>query len=617
MSDVTIPSKKNSWLLPLATLAVLASYFAVFGRFFPNPSGRLGHDYSYFLPILLDGFFWYHLNGFWEIPWFTPSFCGGSLNYANLQSCFYTLPQILTFVTDPVAAVRLTFAVFSGLGFLGFYLLLRRAFSVSQAASLLGAALFLFNGFYVHRMIIGHFGLHAFMLLPFVMLALLGPLPPEGKTRLRRLLSDSLAAGLLIACMVQSGLGPHLIPVLLTILLVALIKGLLQGGERDFWLRWTGAGVAGVLLCLSKLTAATYLLGSFHRSTYKLPGATDFVSSTWLMLKSLFISPALDGDRMGMITNAQWALARHEWEYSITVVPVLIILYSLGRASRDGRLKRPDLTRNWRKWLQLGAIAVLLALPIAVNTYSPGWNALLKQLPLIKSASSLFRWFTVYIPFVIIAAVIVLEKAVVSTRQRGWVVGISLAAVVGANITMERDYYLTQDYNPEEIVASYHRVKDGHWVPGIHLIGTGTNQAGRVRTQLERNHLLTQGTSQIFCYEAMFGYHLEDLPLKSLHPGPVMAEAAGVLNIKNPACYVWPEANSCLPGDHFTLEQRNEAEAFAGYGPYSFQVPPAQKAANWVNALALIAALAYYILRAARGVYAYAGRRRTSSSRLP
>ncbi|MBU0986454.1 MAG: hypothetical protein KKH68_04290, partial [Proteobacteria bacterium] len=265
--------KKNNLLLLSAILALLISYYAIFGRFFPNAFGRLGNDYAYFLPILLDGFFWYNLNGFWEIPWFTPSFCGGSLNYVNVQSCFYSLPQIFTFFTDPIVAVRLTFIVFAGLGLIGFYLLLRRAFFISPLASFLGAGLFLFNGFYAHRMLIGHFGDHSFMLLPLVLFALLRPLPLEKKTRFRQILFDSLSGGLLLAYMVQSGFGPYLIPVIIAIVLIALIHGMRYGRQWDFWLRWTATGFASILLCSSKLTAIYYLMSNFSRSIYKLPGA--------------------------------------------------------------------------------------------------------------------------------------------------------------------------------------------------------------------------------------------------------------------------------------------------------------------------------------------------------
>ena len=42
---------------------------------------------------------------------------------------------------------------------------------------------------------------------------------------------------------------------------------------------------------------------------------------------------------------------------------------------------------------------MILLMPIVLNTYSPDWNALLKQIPLIKSNSTLIRWFIIHIPF--------------------------------------------------------------------------------------------------------------------------------------------------------------------------------------------------------------------------
>jgi hypothetical protein len=79
--------------------------------------------------------------------------------------------------------------------------------------------------------------------------------------------------------------------------------------------------------------------------------------------------------------------------------------------------------------------------------------------------------------------------------------------------------------------------------------------------------------------------------LKTLHPGPALEEKNGILNIKNPACYVWPQANNCEPGDHFTKEQKEAAAAFANYRPFPFLIPTAQKVANWFNVLSLIAVM--------------------------
>lgn len=597
--------QKNNLLLPAAILALIISYHAIFGHYFPNDNGRLGHDYSYFLPILLDGHFWHHTNGFWKIPWFTPSFCGGWPNYVNVQGIFYTLPQVFTFLTDPLTAVSLTFILFAGLGMLGFYLLLRRAFFISKSGALLGAGLFLFNGFYAHRILIGHFGDYSFMLLPFISLVLLRPLPDRKQSRLWRFLFDSVIGGLLIAYMVQSGFGPYLLPVIIAIILVALIHGILYGRQWDFWLRWTGAGFTSFLLCASKLSAIYYLMRNFPRSDYKLPGAKSFLSAAWLSFKSLFFSPAFDPDRMEMLTNAQWFLGRHEWEYSVTIVPLLIILYGGLSILRQTMTKGVDLKLNWQQWLQIGSIVTVLILPVAVNTYNPNWNAFLKQLPLIKSSSNLIRWFIIYIPFVILAAVLILEKIAISSKCRSGVAIIGLSMVVAMNAVADRDFYLHQPYDPQEIIESFFKVKTGLWTPKIEHIGVYLDKNGRIKRPVYRNNMLIHGASQLYCYEALFGYHLKALPFKTLRPGPVFEEKEGVLNIKNPACYVWPEANGCQPGDHFTVKQKKAAEAFVNYRPFPFQIPFIQKVANRINAIALIAALAFLAFSSARALYHY------------
>ncbi|MBU0986525.1 MAG: hypothetical protein KKH68_04650, partial [Proteobacteria bacterium] len=296
---------------------------------------------------------------------------------------------------------------------------------------------------------------------------------------------------------------------------------------------------------------------------------------------------------------------RHEWEYSVTVIPLLIMFYGLWRILGGIRSNALNITLNWKQWLQVIAIAALLIVPVVINTYSPGWNAFLKQLPLIKSASNLFRWFIIYIPIVILAAVLALEKTAVSSKYQLAIVGISLVAAVSLNALTDRNFYVQRSYDPEEIVKSYYQVKGRLWIPGIKAIGINVDKKGQMKVLIKRNNLLTRGISQLYCYEALFGYQLEDFPVKSLHPGPAMEEKEGLLNIKNPACYVWPESNNCQPGDHFTVEQKKAAEAFASYRPYPFQMPAIQKTVNLVNGLALIAALLFYIFYVASAMYNY------------
>lgn len=586
--------KSTQLLLLMAGIFVLAAYCLIFGSFLPNRNGCMGHDFAYYLPAFLDGYFWFNLNGLWKIPWFTPSFCGGSLNYLSVINGYYSIPQFLTFFTDPVAAVRITFVILAGLGLSGFYMMLRKCFFLSGPISFLGSVCFLFNGFFAHRMIIGHLGYINLMLIPLTAFVLLRPISDPVNFRRWALIFDSILGGLLFGVMVQSGFGNFMIPAIISIVLVGIIHGLLNGKQLLFWIRLAGASLAGMLFCLSKLMGIYYLLNNFPRSDYTLPAAKSLFCAIWLVFRSLFISPAFDSDRIEALMNVQWALERHEWEYDVTVVPLLLILFGFG--SMFWRLKALDLLSiSWKKWLQAGAITALLLMPVAVNTYSPDWNEILKKLPLIKNSSNLIRWFIIYIPFVILMTALAVEKTPWLKKHQLIVMFLGIIAVICLKGFENRDFYQRQTYNPDEIVSSYYEVKEGLWTPKIEDVGVYLNNDGQAIKPLYRNNLLIHGMSQIFCYEPLFGYRLENFPMKGLHLGSVMEENQGVLNIKNPACYVWPQANNCSPGDHFTIDQKYDANAFVNFRPYSFNVPIIQKIADWINGLALIAALIFLV----------------------
>jgi hypothetical protein len=135
----------KSVVIALCVLMPLIFYF-IFQNFFPA-NGKLGDDYSLFFPSMLDGVFWHQVNGVSKVPWFTPAFGGGLPKFPNPQSVYYSVEQFLCFVTDPLTSVKITLFLFALLGFVGFYLLLKKIFSLSSLTSLLGATLFLFNGF--------------------------------------------------------------------------------------------------------------------------------------------------------------------------------------------------------------------------------------------------------------------------------------------------------------------------------------------------------------------------------------------------------------------------------------------------------------------------------------
>lgn len=574
---------QSRWLVPASFLLLLTAFHLVFGQFFPTRNGTLGHDYSHALPNLLDGYFWLRSNGLFEPFWFTPAFCGGQPVLGDQASIYYSVTQILTLFVNPLASVYATVLLFASLGFWGFYLLLRTCFDTSRQAALLGGALFMFNGFFIHRAMIGHLTFHSVMLVPLIAWLLLRP---AVNNRVFAVLFNGSAGGSLLAYGIYSGIGSQILPCALAVLGITCIHGITGRISRGFVPRSAIAALVSIGLSAAKLTALLSFLRNFPRNDYSLPGVTGIWNAMHLLFSALFFAPTNIAEQArALTTNMQWALERHEWEYGVTMIPLLLIL--AGTASWFYRIRgaHPQLNISITRYGWFALLGLILALPLALNIYTPDWNAFLKQAPVIKSSSALVRWFLVYIPLAILSSALFFDKISQLPGRRNGIFTAALVALVLLNAVKDRTFYHTQGYRPDIIVDAWQSARTSTAQPRIQHVGTFANASDQI---YNRNDLIAFGASQLACYNPSFGYGLEYFPIKALHPGLALEEKNGLLNIKNPACYLYPEQNHCTPGDHFTSAQREAAQAFTSYKPYPFSFSPAQQIANRVTQATLL-----------------------------
>jgi hypothetical protein len=153
-----------------------------------------------------------------------------------------------------------------------------------------------------------------------------------------------------------------------------------------------------------------------------------------------------------------------------------------------------------------------------------------------------------------------------------------------------RFYERTYDAAPGQL--AWEAARDAAAVPAVTRITMAQDSRGRPMRLLERNDSVFSGGSQSICYQPMFGYLLERMPVGLLREGgPLQPAGTGELNVKNPACYTYPQANGCRPGDHFMLPQHAEAERFLDYRPFAFEQPAWQRAASGISLAAALLAL--------------------------
>lgn len=562
-----------------ATAAVVVlAWDGLWGRFLPNASGLVGHDYSYFLPQLLAGFFAYQGHEAFSIPWFTPAFCGGGPLFANPQSTIASVPQLLAIVLSPVASIRMTGLLFAFAGFAGTHRLLRDAFRTSQPAALLGGVVFALNGFFGARMAVGHLTMHAFMLAPLMAWLLLRPRSTGDR---KGLALDGVLTGLAVAYTVWSGAVVILLPLAFSVLAVGLLHGTLLGGRKHFWLRAGIATGVAALLSSAKLAAIFAYVGNFPRDQYKLPGIEALSTLASTTLRVLFLSPDDDIGRR-VLVNRQWLQGRHEFEFGLGLVPLVLLTLGLlsvvvdrVRGRRTSRLHLPE---------AIGLVLVL-AMPLVLNWYAPSWNAFLKSVPVVRSSSTMLRWFLVFLPVVTVGSVLVFDR--IRGVRRFWILAAAgVVLVLAQHGLTNTDAYMVRAFDPGRVEKAWTEARRTGAPPPVQSVVSARADA------------LATGASSRTCYEALYGYRLELFPVGTLRTGSPFAVTGSHLNLKNPACYVFPKENGCAPGDHFRVDQMEQAKAFARYESFDFKRSGRQVAANAINGFSFLGVLAFLVFAA-------------------
>lgn len=574
----------------LVFLVALLFYFILFQNFFAS-NKPLGHDYYFFVPALIDGYIWFKNNGPLAIPWFTPSFCGGKVFFGDPQSIYFSLPQILSFFVNPVKAIYISHIVMASVGYWGMFFLCRRGFLLSPEGAWIAATVFFFNGFFIHRMLSGHITSQAFMLAPLIAYLLVAFGGSVYKARNEIFLS--ILIGLLIAYGLQSGLAFFIIPTALAV--IGMLAMLALRRDDVFWpaiRRALPATVIALALCASKLVASIELLARFPHNTYLLPGFENFMEVLVVAFTALFLPSQQAFDLATPLwENIQWALMPHEMAFGVTLISFAVIFTGFYVSLRDAILKQDFYRWKAKKIAPLLILSSILILPLSLLYYSPEWNAIIKSLPILNSTVAPIRWLVVLVPLLAIWTGMAVER--LNMRRKA-----VIACIIGIPFLTaleDRSYYHSQaTFDASKILSFYDAVKHGEIDPGIKSIADARSPARNGKVAMDA---LTQGESPLQCYEPLYGYRLEKFQPKPLTEGSIMQDVGdGYLNIRNPACLLYPEENDCKTWDAFRHEQKEQVEQFSNYRPFNFKVSLIQRLANALSAITLMACVVILLI---------------------
>jgi len=550
-----------------------------------------GHDYAYFLPRLYDNHLFYLRNGL-AIKEYTASFCAGVFEFANPQSLAISIVQFSSALFGPEVGLRISFIFYSLVG--GFGLLAcARYWGLSRNAATLSGMLVVFGSFLLARVIVGHVTFLNFGLVPAISALLLFGSVAFVERRISQSMLLSGLAVLLIASLVYGGSGVLIPQMALSVFLIIVIcRGLYLPFAR-LLIYYTSILIFALALSAPKLEAMASLLGTLDRSFYPLPGFPLYRIPE-VLFHTVFWIP--DENYLNSIMkNSQFGMGFHEWSYSVTpfLVPLLVAGFYL-------RWKQNSYKFNilW-SWVRLAnpstiILAVLLLLPILFNLYEENWNEFLKSTPILGSSSNLIRWLCLYS----LAICLWVGKIWDGPKQLG-VLSLSILAIVLSTsqyVIMKRYVSATQNYDPSVIISAWEqeppKLLENIGAPVI----TNADGSKKIVYLTNQDHMFIQGFSNALCYEPLFGYRLEAMNKSGLNLAPITSRIQpDNLNVRNPACYVYPADNQCSPGDNFKVDQITQIQRLLKYGDPSLATSSRRQISNNI---ALFSILIWLLLMA-------------------
>ena len=570
----------------------------IFLDFFPNQNNRLGHDFEYFLPSFIFGKIWFQ-NNFLNVPWFSPSFCCGTPFYPDPQTAFYSIQQIFYIYFNPLLATKLLFAYFSFLGFFGMFFLLRKNFKISFFTSLLGATLFIFNGFFVFRSIIGHIAYINFSLIPIYCFFLI-----EGFTN-KNLFIKNIYLGLsslVLSSFFYSGAGPIMPLIIVCIFSILLFFSFKIKKFKIIFLSLVKSFIIGILISISKISASLFFLNNFKRKlepTY-FESPIEYLN---LIFKSLFFVPDIEFFNKNIFNKNISNFGIHEIEYGVTFVPFLVFLVFLTR------LKTFIKIESFNKILLLSLAIILL--PIILNTNLFNFQSFWNSIPIIGSSWVQVRWSAIYIIPLILFSVIVLENLNFSKYKNFFIVTLIFMAIF-QNVLRDKSFYHNQMYNPKDIVKfskkiDNHNLNKNYDIKGYAII---VDKDDKLVKHNKRNDLFTLNLSSAFCYQPLFGYNLKDFPKKNIIFNkkikisekkfisigePLFANDKNKFNFFNPSCFLFPNENNCLPGDLFSKSQEKNLKNFLNYEKIDFKKNKIQNVLDYISLFSFLILIIFLI----------------------
>ncbi|MBF0363224.1 MAG: hypothetical protein HQK49_19535 [Oligoflexia bacterium] len=570
-------------------ITIILIFVLIFSDFFPNENKLFGHDYS-ILSYFLNYAIWIKQNGWFSLQWFSPSFCAGIPGFADPQNEFYSLQNVFLYYFGPVNGV-FALSIFSlTVSLISSCLLLNKVCNVSLWTSLLGANLFVFNSFFISRLIVGHLTYLNYLFIPFVLYCIFG---------IKDLLISILLVALVVTYFIFSGSVFVVILSFAVCVFFAFYFNIdVRFSFKNSILRIASGFFLAVIFSSMKLIAAISYYSKFSKSFYPIPGINSLFNSFLYPLKLLIFVPP-DFALKDEWSNIIWSIQRHELEYQMGIIPFFILaLAGVCFFYRYSNKKKLDIEFKFNLkssaiW-SIIAILILLIIPVILNYHNDILYPFFKKIPIVNQLSAPTRWYAIYIPIIIFVAIDI--SRILPRLFHNSKVQIILISIVCINFYLsDRGHYQNEKYKANIILSAFADLDNfakNHSITNILIPGFYKERKDLTALSLlfPNEPFIYKYTSTI-CYAPIFGYRLEILPKMKVKTGSVFLEENGFLNINDPRCYLFPQENNCKAGDRFKLTELDIVKNFVNYKEIPFKMSIMQMIANIISPASIVLGL--------------------------
>lgn len=567
-------------------------------------SGYFHYDWQSALSRLIFGKLWFLNNGL-AVPWFTPHICCGLPFFANPQSEFYSLTQILFNILQPLTFIKFLFLLYSVISYFGFFILSKKIFNLSNNSSIIGSSLFLFNHYFIFHYLSGHIAWSVFCLIPI--LFYLNCLSFDHRDDLKKSLFYLVSSSLVFSLMMHSGGSRIIVEILLSIYFLTLIH-IIKFRNLKIIIYIFFASLIGLCISSSKIYSAWVFVSNFPRDLEPIQFLSfyDFVK---VFFDFFFLFPQNE-IKDHIITYSHNVLIE-ELSFNISILPLIILSIFLSNFRKLPKIKIQIFTTL----VLLISMLVIILLGFS-NTFL---GNLIQNLPIITNDWVVFRMYAPFIIIFCLTSSFMFEKINLKHNKIFTVIFLSIVILQNA-VLDERKLNSVLIHSLDNFLNSNINAQNFQKFE-INKIITILDENSTFDAPKQHDFFLENKSIQ-FCYFSIFGYDLKQfIPIakdlvfnskikmkaKEIEGNNNLKKFVNILegdpyylndgsfNFINPACFLNPKENDCDKNYFFKENNKSELVKFLKYKSYKFKQSNKQLFFNYLSLIVFLLSIFYTV----------------------